>query len=241
MSQPPPDLPPPPSALGRRTISVRNVAASYAGSVVEAVVFLLLTPFMIRELGLAAYGLWGVAVAMGETLAADDLLGHLPLVARFHQIIVEAADNEFIGQFLDMLRAPLVRHQFRIILVPGRKEESLAEHRQILSYIEGGDAAGADPFLGEGISIALAYGALAARQIGEAFAQQDFSFGAYRRRVLASSLGQALMARWLLAYLIYSFKWKSFQVLIWRILRPLGLLVAQLFVLNWGKRFKETR
>ena len=104
-----------------------------------------------------------------------------------------------------------------------------------------GDAAGADPFLGEGISIALAYGALAAREIGEAFGRQDFSFGAYRRRVLASSLGQALMARWLLAYLIYSFKWKSFQVLIWRILRPLGLLVAQLFVLNWGKRFKETR
>jgi flavin-dependent dehydrogenase len=104
-----------------------------------------------------------------------------------------------------------------------------------------GDAAGADPFLGEGISIALAYGALAGREIGEAFARQDFSFAAYRRRVLASSLGQALMARWLLAYVIYSFKWKSFQVLIWRILRPLGVLVAQLFVLNWGKRLKETR
>jgi DNA-binding GntR family transcriptional regulator len=85
-----------------------------------------------------------IAAAMGETLAADDLLGHLPLVARFHQVIVEAADNEFIAQFLSMLRAPLVRHQFRIILVPGRKEESLAEHRQILSYIEQGDAAGAE-------------------------------------------------------------------------------------------------
>jgi flavin-dependent dehydrogenase len=38
-----------------------------------------------------------------------------------------------------------------------------------------GDAAGADPFLGEGISIALGYGALAAREIGEALQRNEFS------------------------------------------------------------------
>lgn len=73
MSEPPADPSPPRSALERRTVSVRNVAASYAGSVVEAAVFLLLTPFLIRELGLAAYGLWGVAVAMAEWLQLLDL------------------------------------------------------------------------------------------------------------------------------------------------------------------------
>ena len=79
-----------------------------------------------------------------EGLAADDLLGHLPLVGRFHQHVIEMAGNEFIDQFLGMLRAPLIRHQFRVILVPGRKDESLAEHREILTYLEQRDATGAE-------------------------------------------------------------------------------------------------
>ena len=37
-----------------------------------------------------------------------------------------------------------------------------------------GDAAGADPLLGEGISIALGYGSLAAREIAESFQRNDF-------------------------------------------------------------------
>jgi DNA-binding GntR family transcriptional regulator len=85
-----------------------------------------------------------IVVKMEKTLAADDLLGHLPLVGRFHQRMIEMAGNEFIDQFLGMLRAPLIRHQFRVILVPGRKDESLAEHREILSYLTGRDATGAE-------------------------------------------------------------------------------------------------
>jgi DNA-binding GntR family transcriptional regulator len=88
--------------------------------------------------------LHGIVAKMETTLAAGDLLGHLPLAGRFHQVIVEAAGNEFIEQFLGMLHAPLVRHQFRVILLPGRKEESLAEHRAILSAIERRDATAAE-------------------------------------------------------------------------------------------------
>lgn len=101
-----------------------------------------------------------------------------------------------------------------------------------------GDAAGADPFLGEGISMALGYGALAAREIGEAFQKNDFSFNSYKRRMLSSSLGQVLMVRWLLTYMVYPLKWKWFQILLWRILRPIVVVFAWLFVLNWGKRLK---
>jgi flavin-dependent dehydrogenase len=71
-----------------------------------------------------------------------------------------------------------------------------------------GDAAGADPLFGEGISIALGYGALAAREIGKAFQRNEFSFTGYRGRVLRSALGQALIARWVLAYIVYPLKWK---------------------------------
>lgn len=88
--------------------------------------------------------LHAIVVQMEHTLAADDLLGHLPLVGRFHQQIIEVAGNEFIDQFLNMLRAPLIRHQFRVILVPGRKDESLAEHREILAYLARRDATAAE-------------------------------------------------------------------------------------------------
>jgi menaquinone-9 beta-reductase len=103
-----------------------------------------------------------------------------------------------------------------------------------------GDAAGADPFLGEGISIALGYGALAAREIGEAFQRNEFSFGGYKSRVLESALGQVLLARWVVAHVVYLFKWKWFQVLVWRILKPVVVLLAWIFVLNWGKRMPST-
>ena len=103
-----------------------------------------------------------------------------------------------------------------------------------------GDAAGADPFLGEGISIALGYGALAAAEIGEAFQQNEFSFQGYRQRVLKSPLGQVLLARWFVAHIIYSFNWKWFQVLVWRVLKPIVVLLAWIFILNWGKRMHAT-
>lgn len=99
-----------------------------------------------------------------------------------------------------------------------------------------GDAAGADPVFGEGISMALGYGCVAAQEIGEAFRRGDFSFGGYRRRVLMSGLGQTLIARWVIAQIIYPLKWRWFQVLLWRGLKPIVILVAWIFVLNWSRR-----
>jgi len=113
-------------------------------------------------------------------------------------------------------------------------------HMSVPRVLLVGDSAGADPFLGEGISIALGYGALAAREIGAAFQRNELSFQGYRRRVLKSPLGQVLFTRWLLAYIIYPLKWRWFQVLIWRILKPVVIVFAWLFVLNWGKRMSST-
>jgi flavin-dependent dehydrogenase len=65
-----------------------------------------------------------------------------------------------------------------------------------------GDAAGADPLLGEGISFALAYGQVAARAIIAAFRQEDFDFADYTQRVsdhplLRQLRGRSWAARWL--------------------------------------------
>jgi flavin-dependent dehydrogenase len=103
-----------------------------------------------------------------------------------------------------------------------------------------GDAAGADPFVGEGISIALGYGMLAAREIAEAFRHQDFSFRGYKRRVLTSALGLVLISRWAVAHIVYPLKWKWFQVLVWRFFKPVVGLLARLFIINWGKRMPST-
>ena len=101
-----------------------------------------------------------------------------------------------------------------------------------------GDAVGADPIFGEGISIALGYGNLAAQEIQDSFQRGEFSFRRFKSRVVRSALGQTLIARWFISYIIYPIKWRWFQILLWRIMKPIVLLVAWIFVLNWGKRLK---
>jgi flavin-dependent dehydrogenase len=101
-----------------------------------------------------------------------------------------------------------------------------------------GDAIGADSIFGEGISMALGYGSVAAHEISESFRRGEFSFSGYRRRLARSGLGQTLYARWVLTYIIYPLKWTWFQFLLWRVLQPLVLLIAWTLVLNWSKRLK---
>ena len=102
-----------------------------------------------------------------------------------------------------------------------------------------GDAVGADPIFGEGISIALGYGNLAARAIRDVFQRNDFSFHNYKSRVLLSPLGQTLLTRWFITNVIYPLKWKWFQILLWRILKPIVVAFAWIFVLNWGRRMAQ--
>jgi len=101
-----------------------------------------------------------------------------------------------------------------------------------------GDAAGADGIFGEGISIALGYGLLAAQSIRDAFAHNDFSFRDYRRRILFSPLGQALTIRTGITHILYHLHWAWFQKFFWRVFKPVVVVAAWLFVLNWGKRMK---
>ena len=101
-----------------------------------------------------------------------------------------------------------------------------------------GDAAGADAIFGEGISMALGYGAIAAQEISESFRRSEFSFRRYRHRFARSGLGQTLFVRWVITNIIYPIKWKWFQILLWRIAKPIVLIIAWVFVLNWSKRIK---
>jgi flavin-dependent dehydrogenase len=101
-----------------------------------------------------------------------------------------------------------------------------------------GDAVGADPIFGEGISMALGYGKIAAREIVRAVERNDYSLKGYRQRVLLSPLGQTLINRWFITYIIYSLRWKWFQFLLWRVFKPIVIFVAWFMVLNWAKRMR---
>jgi flavin-dependent dehydrogenase len=101
-----------------------------------------------------------------------------------------------------------------------------------------GDAAGSDPLFGEGISIALGYGKLAAHTIQIAFDRGDLSFQGYRKRILCSSLGRTLLLRTLIARIIFTLHWRWFQRLVWHFLHPLVKLAGWLLLINWGKRLK---
>ncbi|MGD2077507.1 MAG: FAD-dependent monooxygenase [Chloroflexota bacterium] len=81
-----------------------------------------------------------------------------------------------------------------------------------------GDAAGADPLVGEGIAFALAYGDVATTAIVDAFDRQDFSFADYRQRIIDHNVLWQLPVRTRLARLAY--RWGKHRIIAsigWRI------------------------
>lgn len=103
-----------------------------------------------------------------------------------------------------------------------------------------GDSAGADPIFGEGISIALGYGAIAAGEIRNAFHRGDFSFSKYRSRVLLSPLGQTLLVRWAVSQILYRLRWRWIQKFLWRSMGWMIRSASWVLVLNWGKRLPHS-
>jgi flavin-dependent dehydrogenase len=102
-----------------------------------------------------------------------------------------------------------------------------------------GDAVGADGIFGEGISMALGYGKVAAGELAQAFSTGDFSFSGYKRRLARSALGQTLFVRWAITRILYRLHWAWFQKWFWRFWKPIILAFSWVFVLNWGKRLKS--
>jgi geranylgeranyl reductase family protein len=82
-----------------------------------------------------------------------------------------------------------------------------------------GDAAGADPLFGEGISFALGYGVVAAAEIGEAFARNDFRFEGYRDRVRRNGLFRQLRLRTWAAQYAYLLNYPWVVSIGWRVMR----------------------
>ncbi len=82
-----------------------------------------------------------------------------------------------------------------------------------------GDAAGADPLMGEGISFALGYGIPASEAIRDAFARGDFSFDSYADRLKQHPLFVQLRTRTRLARFVYLLNYPLVVRIGWRLMQ----------------------
>ena len=78
--------------------------------------------------------------SMSETLARNDFDAYEGAIHRFRQQCIEVAENEVLRDLLDSLydrTQVLIR---RLVLVPGRAQEGMRQHREILAAMRAGEA-----------------------------------------------------------------------------------------------------
>jgi len=85
-----------------------------------------------------------VEADMRAAVAAEDYGRFSECNAALHREIQRIAGNATATRILDTLKSHLVRLQYRVILLPGRPQSSLAEHRAVIDAICKGDGAAAE-------------------------------------------------------------------------------------------------
>jgi DNA-binding GntR family transcriptional regulator len=93
-----------------------------------------------------------ILVQMRSRLDAGDLLGVSDLNARLHSRLLEIAGHRTVSRLVATLSSQLVRFQYKTILVPGRAEQSHAEHRAIVDAVATGDPDAAERAVREHLS-----------------------------------------------------------------------------------------
>ena len=76
---------------------------------------------------------------MEEKVREKDLDGYLALVNKFQNRLLQAADNAELSLVADRIFAKMLIVQRRLILLPGRVQAGLQEHREVLQAIMDGD------------------------------------------------------------------------------------------------------
>jgi DNA-binding GntR family transcriptional regulator len=76
-----------------------------------------------------------IVAAMHEAAAGHDLLTYYRLSGDLHQNIFDAASNPELASFCTRINAQSTNCHFSTLLLPGRLEQSAAEHRTIVKHI----------------------------------------------------------------------------------------------------------
>lgn len=80
-----------------------------------------------------------ILAEMRRLLDAGDPLGASDQNAVLHRTLIEVANHPTVTRLIAMLKSQLVRFQYRTILLPGRTEQSFAEHTAIVDAVAAGD------------------------------------------------------------------------------------------------------
>lgn len=81
---------------------------------------------------------------MRVAIAAGDLLAYSDINGEFHSEIRTISGHGTSQRLLKNLNSQIVRFQYRAILIQGRPQQSLAEHKQIFDAISDGDGNAAE-------------------------------------------------------------------------------------------------
>ena len=79
-------------------------------------------------------------IAFSEASKNDDALQAINHDSRFHEIIIDASDNEYISDFSHMLILHIQRIKYHYFHLSGYRELSAGEHKEILEAIKNKDS-----------------------------------------------------------------------------------------------------
>jgi len=97
----------------------------------------------------------GIVAEMRRAVRSAELLRYSDLNAALHAAIRGVAAHETAARILEQLRAQMVRHQFRLALLPGRPAVSLAQHDRIVAAICARDPVAAEQAMREHVASVL--------------------------------------------------------------------------------------
>lgn len=86
----------------------------------------------------------GFGEPAARMIAMGDLKAYFRLLETFAARMIAAADNELLSESLESLRDKTLILQRRVLVLPNRAEQGLAEHREVLNALRRGDPAGAE-------------------------------------------------------------------------------------------------
>jgi DNA-binding GntR family transcriptional regulator len=96
----------------------------------------------VTDEGIAELG--ALAEAMTAAVAQMDMLRYSELNAELHATVRRIADHGAAAKIIAQMHGQLVRHQFRLALMPGRPSVSLPEHLAIIDAIRARNPAAAE-------------------------------------------------------------------------------------------------
>jgi DNA-binding GntR family transcriptional regulator len=73
--------------------------------------------------------------AMNNAVTQTDMLGYSDLNAKLHTSVRRIARHHTATRVIEQLHGQMVRHQFRLAIVPGRMQVSLRQHLDIIDAI----------------------------------------------------------------------------------------------------------